>query len=113
MTVSTMEKLISAAGRLASSEGVKDFSIEQIVKEAGVSKGAFSYHFPAKELMLAQLVETTLETTLKALEDAALEYGTQGSERVVPQVKHCRRNAEGSNRCSAPTLLCFSRSVIG
>ena len=55
--MSARKKLLDAAAQLAATEGVQGLSVERVVTAAGVSKGAFFYHFETKEQMIGALVD--------------------------------------------------------
>ena len=52
MTISTIERICQAAIRTASRDGLLAMTIDNVAKEAGVSKGGVMYHFPSKELLM-------------------------------------------------------------
>jgi len=53
----TRRVLVETAGRLFASQGYDGTSVESIVKQAGVSKGAFYHHFGSKEDVLDAVCE--------------------------------------------------------
>ncbi|MBK6907980.1 MAG: TetR family transcriptional regulator [Rhodocyclaceae bacterium] len=53
----TRERLLDAAGRVASREGYGAFTLEAVAAEAGTSKGGLLYHYASKELLIAGMVE--------------------------------------------------------
>lgn len=61
----TKEKLLDIAERSVLTKGFDATSIEEIVAEAGISKGGFFYHFPDKNTLARALLERSI-----ALEDA-------------------------------------------
>lgn len=66
-----IESLLSAAIEEFMKNGYEGTSVDSIAKKAGVSKGAFYYHFPNKEVLLMEanqkLCEPIIEMTEKAL----------------------------------------------
>lgn len=66
-----IESLLSAAIDEFMKNGYEGTSVDSIAKKAGVSKGAFYYHFPNKELLLMEankkLCEPIMEMAKKAL----------------------------------------------
>jgi AcrR family transcriptional regulator len=64
----TRARILGAATRLFSSAGYNAASVDDICKQAGVSKGAFYHHFPTKQAVFLAL----LQDWLKAL-DAGME----------------------------------------
>lgn len=69
----TRESLLDAAERLFAARGVSRTSLQDIAKEAGVTRGAVYWHFKDKtELFNAMMARTTLpmEGTLKSIDTA-------------------------------------------
>ena len=66
---STREAILEAAGRLIHVHGYKATSLDDVLRESGVGKGNFYYHFRSKEelghAILDQLVASFLERTLE------------------------------------------------
>ena len=56
----TRGKILEAAYRLFSERGYDVSSVAEICTFAGVSKGAFYYHFPSKQALFIALLETWL-----------------------------------------------------
>ena len=56
----TRGKILEAAYRLFSERGYDVSSVAEICTSAGVSKGAFYYHFPSKQALFIALLETWL-----------------------------------------------------
>jgi AcrR family transcriptional regulator len=50
------QALLEAAGRIVLSEGVTRMTLEQVAREAGVSKGGLLYHFPSKEALIQAMI---------------------------------------------------------
>lgn len=74
----TRERLLDAAERLVLSHGFAGTSVDAILAEAGVTKGAFFHHFPSKAALAHALVEryaaadaAHLETTMERAERLA------------------------------------------
>lgn len=57
----TRDRLYRAADRLFTARGVDGVSIDDVVAEAGVSKGTFYVHFPSKDALVAALVSDRVE----------------------------------------------------
>jgi TetR/AcrR family transcriptional repressor of nem operon len=66
---STREAILKAATRLMHVRGYKSTSLDDVLRESGVGKGNFYYHFRSKEdlgyAILDQLVASFLERTLE------------------------------------------------
>ena len=53
----TRRKLLEAARAIVVEEGTDRLAIERVIRRAGVSKGAFLYHFPTRESLVEALIE--------------------------------------------------------
>lgn len=85
----TREKICEAAIRTAGRDGLLAMTLDNVAKEAGVSKGGVMYHFPSKD----ELVRGMLEY-----------FGTQVEQMVV------QRNADDPNprfRWARSMLTCL------
>lgn len=67
----TREKICEAAIRTATRDGLLAMTLDNVAKEAGVSKGGVMYHFPSKD----ELVRGMLEY-----------FGAQVEQRVLQQI---------------------------
>lgn len=52
-----LEQILVAAGRLFATKGYDKTSVDEIAREAGLSKGAIYWYFPSKEQILIALAE--------------------------------------------------------
>lgn len=52
----TRLKILAAARAIIIEKGTDSLSIERVIKEAGVSKGSFMYHFPSRQALIEALV---------------------------------------------------------
>ncbi|SHE39491.1 transcriptional regulator, TetR family [Seinonella peptonophila] len=67
-SLSTISKLIDTGYRLFALKGFTQTSINDIVQEAGYSKGAFYAHFSSKEEFLIQVISERVQGYFKKLE---------------------------------------------
>jgi len=63
---SAREKIIKVAMRLFAEKGYSDASVNTIVREAGVSKGAFFHYWKSKEDLLRELLDTYMSEMRQA-----------------------------------------------
>jgi len=56
--LSTKEKILLTALKAFLRAGYRDVSINEIVQELGITKGAFYHYFASKDDLLAQIIET-------------------------------------------------------
>lgn len=52
----TRQKIYETAERLFAAHGFNEISVNDIIHEAGVSKGAFYFHFPSKDMLSTSLI---------------------------------------------------------
>ena len=64
----TRAKIIESAIKLFSTRGFNIASVDDICKEAGISKGAFYHHFESKQALFLSLLDGWLETIDTAIE---------------------------------------------
>ncbi|AIQ63197.1 hypothetical protein PSTEL_08915 [Paenibacillus stellifer] len=55
------KEIIGAAGRLFQTKGYVNTTVEDVIRETGIAKGTFYYHFPSKETLLCSVLETRLD----------------------------------------------------
>lgn len=68
----TREKLLAAARRLFGERGFAATSLDELVAEAGVTKGALYHHFSDKEHLFAEVAEALKRDTTRQLSDLFL-----------------------------------------
>ncbi|MGA5695616.1 TetR family transcriptional regulator [Bacillus cereus] len=66
----TINKLMRSGIELFSKQGYSSTSVDQIVKHAGYSKGAFYAHFPTKEEFLLRLIKNGIDFYFEDLKEA-------------------------------------------
>ena len=54
---SSRARLLDVAERIIVRDGIDALSVDSVVRQAGLTKGAFFHHFPTKNAMLAALTE--------------------------------------------------------
>jgi AcrR family transcriptional regulator len=83
----TRRRILETALRLFASQGFHGTSIRDVAKELGLQPSALYSHFPAKENILAELVQVGHETLLEALRTALLNAGAEPAEQVRALVR--------------------------
>jgi AcrR family transcriptional regulator len=69
----TKNSIMEAATALFAREGYEATGVAEICERAGVSKGAFYYHFDSKENVFLTLIDTWLTTLEKSLNDITFQ----------------------------------------
>lgn len=71
----TRAQLVDSALRLFEADGFDRTSLQQIVADAGLTKGAFYHHFESKQDLLWQIQDEYLETQLVGAREILAEGG--------------------------------------
>ncbi|MFP2956670.1 TetR/AcrR family transcriptional regulator [Myxococcus sp. 1LA] len=64
------ERILRSASRAIRREGYQGVSVADIMKEAGLTHGGFYAHFPSREALLTEALETAGAESLRALTNA-------------------------------------------
>ncbi len=96
---STRERVLQAADRLWGDRGVRGASLEDIAREAAVTKPTVYYYFPDKSSLFTAVVCSVLEEHGAGLR-AASRSGSRSRDRLVSALAYLV-----SARCSGPRLL--------
>lgn len=88
--ISTKQQIIDAAMKLFSERGYNDVSINEIIKQVGISKRTFYYHFDSKEDILEDFYNMPNEITLNMF--ASLLNQNSNVEKLLalhrPRINH-------------------------
>lgn len=82
----TRERIIEAATEAFADQGYHDTSMDDIVRRAGMSKGAIYFHFPGKEALFFTLVER-LADVLERSARKSISRESSGVARVDATLK--------------------------
>ncbi len=96
---STRERVLQAADRLWGDRGVRGASLDDIAREAAVTKPTVYYYFGDKSALFTTMVCSVLEEHGAGLRTAA-RRGTRARDRLVSALAFLI-----GARCSAPRLL--------
>ncbi len=96
---STRERVIQAADRLWGEKGVRGASLDDIARQASVTKPTVYYYFPDKSALFTAVVCSVLEEHGAGLKTAA-HRGGRARERLVSALAFLI-----GARCSGPRLL--------
>jgi AcrR family transcriptional regulator len=55
------ERILETANRIINDKGLNSFTLEEVAKEAGISKGGLLYHYQSKDKLMIGLIENHLE----------------------------------------------------
>ncbi len=93
----TRERILDSAERLVLDQGLAGTSIDQMLADAGTSKGAFFHHFPSKNHLARALVERYAANDVGYLEEymARVEAETDDpAEQVVAFIRLFEETAD-------------------
>ena len=96
---STRERLLQAADRLWSERGVRGASLEDIARDAAVTKPTLYYYFTDKSGLFTEMVCSVLEQHGGGLRTAS-RAATGSRERLIAAIAYLIRA-----RCSGPRLV--------
>lgn len=88
-------ELLEIAARLFGPSGYDATSIDDIIKEAKLSKGAFYHYFPSKDALLEALASRVAEQALQRLSDVLSDDRMTAVERLNAFLRRGRSRGEG------------------
>jgi AcrR family transcriptional regulator len=104
-TIAAIER---AAQRLFAARGFADTTVDDIVSDAGVAKGAFYHHFESKE----SVFEKVLERTQAALASEIAAAAVKGSSPVARLRLGLRAYIEACERASIRRVLLLDGPAV-
>lgn len=72
MDISVKERILLEANRVISKKGLNCFTLEEVAREAGVSKGGLLYHYRSKD----ELIKGLIEHYIKELDNSTSDWFT-------------------------------------
>lgn len=57
MDSSISERILDVANKVIAEKGLTHFTLDEVAKEAGISKGGLLYHYPSKDKLIKGLIE--------------------------------------------------------
>jgi len=57
MDMPIKEKILFEANKIIAKKGLNSFTLEEVAKETGISKGGLLYHFPSKDKLIQGLIQ--------------------------------------------------------
>ena len=85
----TRTKIMDSAVKLFSSHGYNASSVDDICKEAGISKGAFYHHFESKQMLFLALLDgwlKTIDNAIEASKDQTVPETFMGITEAFPYI---------------------------
>src|SRR5438552_18830936 len=78
----TRQRIVETAGRRLKRDGIDGSGVATLMKDAGLTNGAFYAHFPSKDSLVAVAIADQLHTLHENLV-AQAEPGKAGLEQIV------------------------------
>ena len=124
----TRQKIYETADGMLATRGYSEISVNDIIKEAGVSKGAFYYHFESKDVLFTSLIddyvkrldseyESYLDTfpSDARAEDVLIELAGKIAELITMQVGFDKMKtiykAQLTNDYDTSMVLSYNRGI--
>ena len=120
--LATRQRIIETAGRRFKRDGIDGSGVATLMKDAGLTNGAFYAHFESKEDLVATAVSDQLREQRERL--AAVAPGRAGVEQIVRAYlspEHRDNPEDGCpsaalldeiSRCAEPTRQAYTDSVL-
>ena len=99
----TRSRIVESAGRRFKSDGIDGAGVAILMKDAGLTNGAFYAHFPSKDALVAEVVEAELATQLAAYDELA--PGRAGVEQIVRRYLSVEHRDAVAAGCPSAALL--------
>ncbi len=75
------EELLKAAMEEFSSKSYEEASLNHIIKNAGISKGTFYYHFEDKQALYLYLIQSVADAKVEFMNKKMLDYNKEEGDR--------------------------------
>jgi TetR/AcrR family transcriptional repressor of nem operon len=107
----TRERILQVAERLMTDQGYSATSVDQVIAEAGSSKGAFFHHFSSKNDLAVQVVERYVAADLAHL-NAGLDATAHITDPASRVVAFLRYYEDGADELMAEQTGCLYATVL-
>ncbi len=111
--------ILDAAHRLFAARGYRETSVDALVSEAGLSKGAFYHHFQSKEALFQALLEDRQRRCIEQMSEAVRPASSpqEAIERLVSASLEFERDDPDWTRlyfefCAQATRDPFARRIV-
>jgi len=100
----TRERIMATAGRRLKRDGIEGSGVATLMKDAGLTNGAFYAHFPSKDDLVAEAIADQLHA-LQANIVAQAEPGPAGLEQIVRWYLSAQHRDNPGDGCPNAALL--------
>ena len=87
------QKILDALQTLLEDKDIKNISVSEIARAAGMGKGSLYYYFPSKDAILEALVERDYEKPLKTAKNLAGKADISPFTRMAMIFQACRNSS--------------------
>lgn len=102
--VETRQRILASAGRRLKRDGIDGSGVATLMKDAGLTNGAFYAHFASKDALVSATVDDQLRV-LAAKVEALAQPGRAGLEQVVRWYLSPEHRDDAENGCPNAALL--------
>ncbi|AXV17024.1 TetR family transcriptional regulator [Neorhizobium sp. SOG26] len=92
-TLSTRERIVSAANKLFYRDGIRAVSVDAVAEEAGITKRSLYYHFKSKDDLIAAYLDYRDLPNLKAFQRWYDEHDGAIEGKIVAIFEHLATSA--------------------
>ena len=100
----TRQRIVAAAGRRLKSDGIDGSGVATLMKDAGLTNGAFYAHFDSKESLVAAVIEDQLRGLAEKVVEQA-RPGREGLDDVVRWYLSAEHRDHPEDGCPNAALL--------
>lgn len=98
------ERILDAASRLFRTHGFDGIGVADLMKDAGLTHGAFYGHFSSKEDLMAQACARALANSLARWEELSAKAGSNGLSAIAKSYLSTRHRDSPGTGCALPSL---------
>ncbi|MFI5429633.1 TetR/AcrR family transcriptional regulator [Aeromicrobium sp. UC242_57] len=99
----TRSRIVESAGRRLKQDGIDGSGVAVLMKDAGLTNGAFYAHFDSKDSLVAEVVASELAAQLDRYD--SLPQGREGVEEMIRQYLSVEHRDNPSEGCPSASLL--------
>lgn len=99
----TRSRIVESAGRRLKSDGIDGSGVAVLMKDAGLTNGAFYAHFASKEALVAEVIGSELRAQLAAYDE--VPTGREGIEALVRGYLSVEHRDAAEAGCPSAALL--------
>ncbi|MBC8390776.1 MAG: TetR/AcrR family transcriptional regulator [Actinobacteria bacterium] len=82
--IKSRNKILSTAEKYFTEKGIKETDIDEICREAGLTRGAFYHHFPTKQQFLLELLDRWANKMASQL--SSIQFELKNSVEILTEI---------------------------